>query len=353
MPPGTGRPGSGVGPADKPVRSTRRAVMISAMMRLDRLAALVATVGPDRTSAVADAAAVRWGLPPGTARYVRTSATCVFATGDGYLRLHPGPERPVGEIRAVAAATAALARAGAPIAAPRSSTSGLLVESIAGVHATLVAAVPGEPRELEDLTAADAVRWGRAVARLHRAGTSVDRTGLPTWPALVEATVRSDDDQQVIDAVGELVERCRAALGPPNTLAHGDAQPDNAGWSDDGPVLFDLDDACVSWTAADLAMAVRDAQPIDALDQPATRTPAGLALLRGYREVAELDPEEERLVPVLQRLAAALTYGRLRVATGPDSAVESEPDWSRTLRLRLVETADRLRTALLCGLSSP
>ena len=36
------------------------------MMRLDRLAALVATVGPDRTSPVADAAAARWGLPPGT-----------------------------------------------------------------------------------------------------------------------------------------------------------------------------------------------------------------------------------------------------------------------------------------------
>jgi hypothetical protein len=45
------------------------------MMRLDRLAALVATVGPDRTSPVADAAAARWAC-----RQARP-ATCV-ATAD-------------------------------------------------------------------------------------------------------------------------------------------------------------------------------------------------------------------------------------------------------------------------------
>ena len=74
------------------------------MMRLDRLAALVASVGPDGTSPVADAAAARWGLPAGTARYVRTSATCVYAAGGGYLRLVPATERSLRDVRAVTAA---------------------------------------------------------------------------------------------------------------------------------------------------------------------------------------------------------------------------------------------------------
>lgn len=100
------------------------------MMRLDRLAALVATVSPDRTSTVADAAAARWGLPAGTVRYVRTSATCVFATGDGYLRLRPVQEHRVEDIRAVEAAAAALSRAGAPVVTPRASTSGRLSEVV-------------------------------------------------------------------------------------------------------------------------------------------------------------------------------------------------------------------------------
>lgn len=94
------------------------------MMRLDRLAALVATVGPDGTSPVADAAAARWGLPAGTARYVRTSATCGYAAGGGYLRLVPAAERPLRDVQAVAGVGAALAAAGAPVVSPRPRRSG-------------------------------------------------------------------------------------------------------------------------------------------------------------------------------------------------------------------------------------
>jgi hypothetical protein len=177
---------------------------------------LVATVSPERTSPVADAAAARWGLPPGAVRYVRTSATCVFATGDGYLRLHPAAERPVEDIRAVAAATAALAAAGAPVAAPRASRSGRLVESIGtpGVHATLVAAAPGEARELDELSAADAQRWGRAVAQVHLVGRSVDRRGLPAWPDLVRAAVDPCGDAQSADLTDGRLRNCLAELVP-------------------------------------------------------------------------------------------------------------------------------------------
>jgi hypothetical protein len=35
-----------------------------------------------------------------------------------------------------------------------------------------------------------AVRWGRAIARLHEAGRSTKRAGRPAWPALVEEVQR-------------------------------------------------------------------------------------------------------------------------------------------------------------------
>jgi Ser/Thr protein kinase RdoA (MazF antagonist) len=317
-------------------------------MRLDRLAALVATVRPDRTSALADVAASRWGLPVGAARYVRTSAAAVFATPAGYLRLLPAPEQPRAAVEAVARASAALAVAGAPVAGPRPSTAGALVETFAagsnGLRAVLVAAAPGRYRELPDLDERDAVRWGRALARLHTAGRRVDGTGLPTWPAVVERGVATTGDRELVDAVGALVARCTAALGPPGTLVHGDPQPDNAAWSSSGPTFFDLDDACVSWPMVDLATAVRDVQPLDVIDLAATESPVGRALIRGYRQQAVLTAEEEHAAAPLQRLSAALTCARLLVATA--APTPAELDWLTALRIRLRSTADLLRTAV-------
>jgi Ser/Thr protein kinase RdoA (MazF antagonist) len=316
------------------------------MMRLDRLAALVATVGPDGTSPVADAAAARWGLPPGTARYVRTSATCVYAAGGGYLRLVPAAERPLREVLAVAAAGAALAGAGAPVVPSRPSRSGRWVEPVpspAGdLYATYVDAAPG-PAEDPDESGFE--RLGGAIARLHRAGRTVGRSDMPAWPDVIRDVVRRAGDGEVAAAIEPVLRRCVGTLGPPTVLAHGDPQPDNAGWGAAGPILFDLDDLAVSWPVADLAMAVRDAQPIDALDTPVTRTTAGAALLRGYRSVAGGEPVQEWAVPLVQRLSGAVTYARLRIATEPGRA--AEPGWLGALHDRLAATADRLRTALL------
>jgi Ser/Thr protein kinase RdoA (MazF antagonist) len=316
------------------------------MMRLDRLAALVVSVGPDGTSPVADAAAARWGLPAGTARYVRTSATSVYAAGGGYLRLVPAAERPLLDVQAVAGVGAALAAAGAPVASPRASRSARWVEvvpSAAGdLHVTYVEAAPGP---VEDPGEPGFERLGRAIGRLHRAGRTVERAGIPFWPDVVRDVVRRCGDGEVGAAIEPVLRRCVETLGAPDVLAHGDPQPDNAGWAAAGPVLFDLDDLAVSWAVADLAMAVRDAQPIDALDAPVTRTAAGAALLRGYRSLAEFGPAQERAVPLVQRLSAAVTYARLRIATEPERA--AAPDWLATLHDRLVATADRLRVALL------
>ena len=325
-------------------------------MRLDRLAALVAAVDGHR-GALVDAAAGRWGLGADSARYVRTSATCVLAVGGGYLRLGPLADRPVDSVRAAASVAAALAREGAPVVAPRPSAAGRLVEvidsgvpGVGEVSAMLVEAAPGRSRDLDELSRPDIERWGHAVGLLHEAGRRVDRSQLPRWPSVVSAAVAGCGDPALAEAVESMAERCWDLLGPPDVLAHGDAQPDNAGWTAAGPVFFDLDDVSVSWAVADLAMAVRDAQPIDALDAPVTSTGVGRLFLRGYRQHASLDRTHEQAVPLVQRLGAALTHARLRGALRPAPTGEQEPDWMPALRGRLTEAADRLRTALLAPL---
>jgi Ser/Thr protein kinase RdoA (MazF antagonist) len=321
-------------------------------MRLDRLLALAATVGADGTSPLADAAAALWGMPAGSARYVGTSATFVFAAGDGYLRLIPMADRPVDAWQAVAEVTAAMGRAGAPVAVPRPTRTGALVESlqttaVGAVHAMLIEAAPGRRlAEPSKLTVHQAEQWGRAIAELHRVGGSVEHSRLPTvFDVVADVLSPVSADTQLIDVAGSVLHDCVAALGPPLTLVHGDPQVDNAGWSTDGPVFYDLDDASVSWAVTDLAMAVRDTQPIDRLDTPATSSPIGRALLRGYRDVAGLDADQERAIPLVQRLGAAIGYGRLSAVLAAPG-LGHEPDGPRDLRKQLRALADRLRGAL-------
>jgi Ser/Thr protein kinase RdoA (MazF antagonist) len=327
------------------------------VMRLDRLAALVAAVDRGRGGPLVRSAACRWALDADAARYVRTSATCVHAVGGGYLRLAPRADRPLADVRAAAYVTGALAREGAPVVAPRPSTTGRLVEVVASgvpavgdVSALLVDAAPGRACDLDELSGPDIERWGRAVALLHETGRRVDRSQLPSWPSVVSAAVAGSGDAAVGEAVEPVLERCENVLGPPDVVVHGDAQPDNAGWTGAGPVFFDLDDLTLSWAVADLAMAVRDAQPIDALDPPLTSTTAGQLFLRGYRQLAGLDHTQERALPLVQRLTAALTYGRLSRALKPAPTRQPEPDWMVPLRGRLTRTAERLRAALLTPL---
>ena len=281
----------------------------------------------------------------------------MYAVGGGYLRLGPLADRPLESVQATAYVAAALAQQGAPVVAPRPSTAGRLVEVVASgvpgvgdVSAMLVDAAPGRVRDLDDLTGPDIERWGQAVGLLHEVGRRVDRSQLPSWPSVVSAAVAGCGDPAVAEAVESVVERCENVLGPPDVLVHGDAQPDNAGWTAAGPVFFDLDDVTASWAVADLAMAVRDAQPIDALDAPVTSTTAGQLLLRGYRRHATLDRGHEQALPLVQRLAAALTYARLSRALRPAPTREPEPDWLVALRGRLTQTAERLRAALLADL---
>lgn len=118
---------------------------------------------------------------------------------------------------------------------------------------------------------------------------------------------------------------CRAELGPPTCVIHGDAQPDNAGWGEAGLVFFDLDELASAWPVVDLVLAVRDVQPLDALSTSPTATGPGRALIAGYRSVGGVSAAELAMAPLLQRLAAAATYGSLLRALDHPALPDADP----------------------------
>jgi Ser/Thr protein kinase RdoA (MazF antagonist) len=320
------------------------------MLRLSVLRKLVETVRPDGTSAVADSAAAAWAIPPGRARHVRTSAAHVFSVPEhsAYLRLTPVEASPLARADKIAEAAAELAGWGAPVACPRAGRDGLVpvIDSPVGpLSACLVEAARGPSFEVDDLSPEQLRHWGRAIAEMHEAGAGISRAGLPRWTELITHAAAGLPNQTSLAFTAEgIADRLGEMLGPPDILGHGDPQPDNLTWTANGPLFFDLDDASSSWAIADLAMAIRDVQPVDQLDHPATSTAQGMLLLRGYREVRALEDAAERTVPTLQRGQALMTYGRLRASL--DAAEADEPIWLAALRRKLESIASRLHIAL-------
>ena len=222
---------------------------------------------------VADAAASLWGLPPGSARWWRSSACHVFASGAGYLRLVPAEVRSASSFAAIAKLMADLAGRGLRVVAPLPSVDGRLTETVetplGEMHAMLLAAAPGEQIDVDDLTP-DLVRsWGAALAHLHDASPGRDlERDLGLFGELSEL----DDRELAEDLLGRLARVPRDDIG----LVHGDFELDNLAWSGGNPTAFDFDDAAVSWRAADVAIAVRDLGDRD-------------AFIAGYRTVRPLD----------------------------------------------------------------
>ena len=246
------------------------------MLRLSVLRKLVETVRPDGTSGIADSAAAAWEIPPGRALHVRTSAAHVFSIPENsaYLRLTPLEVPSLAGVDAIAEAGAALAGRAAPVARPRTGRDGLVtvVDSPVGpLSACLIDAARGPSFEVDELSPEQLRHWGRAIAEMHEAGIGISRTELPRWTDLITRAAAGQPGQtrlalsaaDISDQLGEL-------LGPQDILGHGDPQPDNLAWTASGPLFFDLDDASSSWAIADLSMAIRDVQPLDQLDHPAT-----------------------------------------------------------------------------------
>jgi Ser/Thr protein kinase RdoA (MazF antagonist) len=327
-----------------------------AVLPLSEIVGLSATLDADGRGDVADAVAAAWGLPAGSARFWRSSATHVFAVARpaAYLRFVPTPWRPRERIEAVADL---MVRLGPGVARPLPSVGGRLVETVATprgpVHATLVAAAPGESVDVADLGPARAREWGTALARLHR---DADPSGLPEALADLIADPAVADpaaDPAVVDPAADpelagAVVRLRAALaalprdGDRFGAVHGDFEPDNIAWAGDRPTAYDFDDAGRSWFVADIAFALRDVVPAGA--GPAT-APLAAEFLAGYRGVRALSDVDLGWMPLFAAAHAAVWLRRLPAVL--DVTGEGGPAWLGPLRDRLAAHARRQRELVL------
>ena len=318
------------------------------MLPLPEIARVAATVDPSWRSPVADAVANAWGIAPGAARWLRSSATHVFVVppdadprGVLFVRFVPASLRTVRDLEAPARLLGAWSEHGGTVA-PLPSGAGLLVETVptalGTMHATVVPAAQGEELELEDLTSSLAQSWGAALAGLHRDAPPLTAADEPP-PLDLDAL---DDDPDVLASARAVLAEVDRADHPRGTL-HGDFELDNMRWADGRPTAFDADEARTGPFVQDIAAAVRDLVG----DSPGRVEHRTLLadFLTGYRRVRHLEYDE---VAALELHGAAVAVrGLVALAHLEVDAVADEEPWAVGLRATLVEHRQRLRARVL------
>jgi len=305
------------------------------MMRLADIRALADTVGDDRRSPVADTVAARWGVPPGMARFRRSSASHVFTVPEGFLRFVPADRPPF-----AAEHLSALRDRGLSVVRPIPALSGALVEAVPTVlgdmRAMVVSVAPGAQIDVDEVTPDRAAAWGAALATLHRDGD----TGTPLpgpFAELSDAATVFADDPAFVAATERIARRldelpCDAAVFG---AVHGDFELDNLAWVGNTATAFDFDEAARSWFLADVASAVRDLDGNPMLDD----------FVAGYRTIRPL-PDLAHL-PLFTAAQAACFAVRVRRALG--TAGPDEPAWATALRDRLANHIARYQTSVVNG----
>jgi Ser/Thr protein kinase RdoA (MazF antagonist) len=319
------------------------------------------TVNSEWQSPLADAVAEAWGLPQGSALWLRSSSTHVFIVPTSHLAAGPlflrfAPERSAQGRRLVPSARlmAEWAERGLSVVRPILSLEGQLTETVPTAHGPMVGMVVpaalGDEVAVEELTAERAAAWGESLGRLHREGY----TGLPIpqarqvaagqAEAAAPGAARSEDP--LMHAIGEVT----AAIGKQDParhsrgMCHGDFELDNLRFGPDGPVFFDTDEAHEGWLAGDVALAVRD---LTGVTPDSEARPALLdAFLSGYRRIRVFTEEEEQALP-LHSLAASA-----RLALGLEGVLDAggrgdEPGWVQDLHFSIKEQQRWHRERLL------
>lgn len=204
--------------------------------------------------------------------------------------------------------TQALAAAEIPVVAPWAGAEGKTLHEYNDFRFSLYPLQPGRTPNLEDF---DTLEWlGRFLGRIHAAGAQqpyIHRIALT--PAVfgreaadyvLEQGFVPDDIRlaysTVVDEVLGKVERIYATLPELNVLrVHGDCHPGNVLWTEDvGPHFVDFDDSMTGPAIQDLWMLLSGerAEQVAQLD----------AILAGYREFADFDVTELRLIEPLRTL---------------------------------------------------
>jgi Ser/Thr protein kinase RdoA (MazF antagonist) len=315
------------------------------MMKLSTMQAVVATLNEQWESPLAEELLARWEHDEECAKYWRSSANFVFffkASGrDRVLRFNHASERTASEIQAELAYINALAKSGVRVAQPVCSITGKDVESVdtgqGRFHAVVFEALPGKQLDLEELTADQLVRWGRALAELHQAAPHYTQPGRPSWQDQLNTVpkILPTEERGALEELARLRrELNQLAITEQNFgLIHYDFEPDNLLWDGDQPGIIDFDDCAWYWFVADIALAVSDlfddsARAVDLQNE------AFQHFITGYRSVRPLAPTELALIPLFIRVQNLVAFTRLYCALTPVNPA-GEPEWMVALRTKL------------------
>lgn len=330
------------------------------MLPLSEILSISNSVDESWRSPVADTVSACWGVPPGTARWLRSSATHVFivpggvsadpfgrGVGTTFLRFVPAASVARGKLSRSGPVLRAWADLGLgavrPVPLPSGALTARIRTSLGEVVAVMVAAAPGEEGDVDHLTLAQACLWGEALGRLHAEGPE----GMVPAP-LTESVPKSAPvfDGPLDDAI-KAVEEELASLDPgrhSRGLCHGDFELDNLRFDGDHVTFFDADEAHYGWFATDVALAVRDltGSTFGSLSRPDLLQ----AFLTGYRRFQGFTEEEEASLPLHSLAASARIIrqldGVIDTGSGPD-----HPEWFTELRGSLIMHQDWHRQRLL------
>lgn len=332
------------------------------MLPLADLIAVARTTDARGRSPVADAAVAPWGVGAGEAQFWRSSASHVFrlAAVDGvreamFVRcdalslVRDGPALRTAHHAALMAAEADVA----PLVRSQAGRWSERVNTVVGpLVVSVVAAVPGEELEVEDLLSGPRSRaaraWGAALAAWHRSGVRaglVDPRAGAAAPTALSRLVDVSDQPELRSAAAVLSAVPAQALGA-WVLGHGDFELDNLRWQGDRVTAFDLGETAVMPASLDVAAAVRDLVG----DDPGRPShPDQLAaFLDGYRAAGGQPLPSEGLLVGAGEVAARwlLISSNVLRLPGPDASSPTL-DWVPQLRRDLVAHGARMASILV------
>ncbi len=310
-------------------------------------------VDEQRRSPMAERIAARWFDADALVRCGPASSNIVCrVTAEGhayYLRFNHESERTAADYAAEMAFVEHVVERGVRAARPVRSKTGALVESVPTAmgtfHAVLLEEMPGEDPELLELDEPSLRAWGRAMAGLHDAAEGYEGRGRPDWREhLAWARDTIPAAEEAAHAELAVVARALGALHTDSSrfgLIHFDMEADNMRWQDGAPGVFDFDDCARYPFAADIAYALRDLYE-DRIERIDLADRSLRLFVEGYRSRRSLPEEDLRLLPLFVRAHNLYWFARLHRSVA-DGMLPGEPQWTSSLRARLVSTMDGYR----------